>query len=304
MTLEKSFRALVSPAYEPIDPVATTDEEALDLAQLNTDSRQGLENFSVLGIDTWPNSLTLRVRLLPVPFSQKMRQIMAQFVSNEKTFTPTLFYDGSHQEGNLLNNCYTGIDLIYEGTGSLEHENTSQFFSGWGVGEYRLNTAELIYHKPFPTQLAAPLLFNQQHLGAGKWSMTTHHQNQPKVNEIAIFSYGGVYQPHLTFDLVMPIYATLAGTNDLQTRVTLRSQKFWHDKGILETQSVKVEDTTYAFHDPIAEEARMNLGAVLAGGRVKVCLEREGEQKEYQSRRYQNIPGHQGIVDITFVTTE
>src|SRR5262249_13272618 len=161
--------------------------------------------------------------------------------------------DRVHQEGQLLDNCYAGIDLVYTGTGHLLQETILLYFTGWHAGEFQLKTRsekrDLIYHKPFPTQHPQNLVCTQQHTDAGKWLITTHLKKPLKANEVPIFSYGGVYQPALSLDSVMPVYATLAGSSDRATRVTIRSQKFWHEKGVLETQPVQLGDTIYSFHD-------------------------------------------------------
>lgn len=308
MNFEKSIRALISPAYDPTDPIAATDEEAVDLAELNTDVRPGRIVWSVIEETDWPNSLSLRICLVPVAFSDHHRAITATFASNETVFASTMLYDASHQEGKLLDHCYAGIDLMYEGTGSLVQEETPQFFSGWQVGEYQIKPLQakpgLLYHKAFPTQTAASLMCTQQHQGSGQWLTSTHLQKNLRVNEIPIFSYGGVYQKDLSIDLVMPLYATLAGTSDYKTRVTLKSQKFWHDKGVYENRSVQVDDTVYTFHDPISGEEELSLGAAILKGAVRILLEREGEHKIYRSRCYQNIRDQHETLEITFIATE
>jgi hypothetical protein len=308
MNLEKSLRAFVSPAYDPTEIVAATDEEAVDLAHLNTDLRPGREVVPLFDEEYWPNSLTLRARLLPIPFQEEQRQTQAVFISNEISFQSTLFYGLTHQEGPLRHSCYAGVDVIYEGSGMVYQEGTPQPFTGWQVGDFQLKglleKQGVLYHKAFPVQHVSLLMCAQRHLGAGKWLITTHLKKKQGANEVPIFSYGGIYQHHLPLDHVIPLYATLAGANEQKTRVTLKSQKFWYDKGMKETQPVMLGDTTYAFHDLVNPEEIMSLGAAIAVGRVRVGLEIKGESKIYHSRRAQRMSQNDGLVEITFVATE
>jgi hypothetical protein len=292
MSLEKSLRALMGPAYDPTDPIAATDDEATDKALLTTEDRTGQDIVPIFEDEFWPRNLSLRVRLNPIPFSVDQHQLTSSFVANDTTCAETLFYARVHQEGQLVDSCFAGIDLVYAGQ-SLEYDGFRLRFLH--------DKAGVIYHKAFPVQRAPSVMCKQQHKGAGQWSITTHRQQPFKDNEVPIFAYGGIYQPNLPLESLVPVYATIAASADQKTQVTLKSQKFWYEKGVFETQSTQLGDTIYSFHDPCPETETQSLATLIHNGTVKITLEHEDERKIYKSVRYQSL---QGLIDMTFIPTD
>lgn len=295
MSFQKYVRTFAAQSYDPAELVAATDEEATELAHLDTNLQKSIDIEPNFAMVTWPTSIKLRVRLFPIPFTREERTTQALFISNEVNYQKVPFYEHL--------NCYAALNLVYEGKGCATYEKDQQIFSGNHMGDLALKIGEanLIYCKPFPQQTALQLICQQRHLGAAKWAITTHQMKEEKINTIPIFSCGGYFQPHQALENYIPLYATLSSTNDLKTQVVIKSQQFWHEKKIFETQGGKLGENHYYFHDPISTEESLSLSAALAAGYARIRLIDEDDERIYKSFGYVYSSLAQETVDITFI---
>jgi hypothetical protein len=291
MILERSLRSLMGKPYDPEELVLPTDEEALDLADLDTAVRGAHEAIPVIGEAGWPESVILPVRLMPVDFSQEIRQVSASYIANNLEHQSVFIYALQGGQGALEYNCCAGVDFLYEGTDIADFAVTSV------SGDTRV-----LYRKLFPMPKETRLKQVQRHVGGGKWVISTH-QKPEKKDEIPIFAYGGIYQSHMQLEQCVPVYATLQGSTDLKTLVVLKSQRFWHEKGVLEGRPARVGENTYYFHDSISKEESLSVSEAICNGYVRLVLEdkeNKEERKIYHSKSY--VKNNQGndMIDLTF----
>lgn len=264
-----------------------------ELALLDTDTRERTKDLFDFVTAVAPSSLSLVASVKGEDILKRSGDCVFEFKTTTHPCQPVTLKSLSMPSVlNLVGSCYASVTLEWTGTGHQKTPKGEWEDLIYGVDEI----PKLLFTKEFP--LPAPVTKQgEKLLSAGEWEVTCSAWTGARLNERPIIPLGGYFDKSLNLDRFIPMFATLSGSADAQTVLMVKSQAYWHSKGIFPGTSGSVGNSKYSFLDSVASKATTSLGEDIRAGRLSFALE---DGISYVSQGFETWDPQAGLVLIHF----